>query len=315
MLGKSLLLIFAIMAVSVVTAHDASAVNRYDVIVVRGDVPTDYTIASIFAGTKKIPLLLVDPDRMQDIIRDELLGYHEIGYDRLLIIGGETAISRGVEDQLREMGFTVDRLWDWSRYGTAARVAIDLWGESDKVIITDGEDYSGFLIAQKAALDSGSPILFIRNGTIPSETADAIGNLGARTAVVISNDGAVIDAIRNLGVQAERIGTAMPPSGSVSPYQSIDSMIYVILGLLVLIVILLSFRLRGRPGRSALILTEDEEKLVSILRVNGRVDQNRLAAMTDFSKPRISRMLRSLEERRVIEREKHKKTFRVKLRD
>jgi uncharacterized membrane protein len=78
-------------------------------------------------------------------------------------------------------------------------------------------------------------------------------------------------------------------------------------------IILLSVGLRKRVRPPVFILTEDEEKMVEMLRIHGKTDQSRLAKLTDFSKPRISRMLRSLEERGIIEREKFKKTFKIKL--
>jgi len=290
----------------------AGSVSFYDVIVVRGDMPTDYIVASIYASTKKIPLVLVDPDNIQSHIRNELAGYSDRGYQRLLIIGGESAISSNVENDLNFMGFTVSRLWDWNRYGTAARVSIDLWGEADQVVITNGEDYGGFLLAQLAALDRGTPILFIRNSTVPMETSDAISKLGAKSVILISGDAGASDALRSLGVVVETIETVS--SGSVAgESQEPDLQFYVVLSLLLIVIILLSVRFRKGRKAPVFILTEDEEKLIEILKIHGKTEQSKLAGLTDFSKPRISRMLRSLEDRGIIEREKFKKTYKIKL--
>ena len=61
------------------------------------------------------------------------------------------------------------------------------------------------------------------------------------------------------------------------------------------------------------VMSEDEERIIEILKANGKTEQNKLASMTGYSKPRISRMLKRLEERKIIEREKFKKTLRIKL--
>ena len=292
-----------------------SATNTYDIIIVRGDMPTDYVVASIYASTKKIPLVLVDPDSIQSHIRSELIGYRNGGYQRLLIVGGESAISGNVESDMRSMGFIVNRLWDWNRYGTAARVSIDLWGSADQVVITNGEDYGGFIIAQKLALEKGVPILFIKNSTIPTETIDAINRLGAKSAILISIDPEALNALKSLGISAETVET-MPPSGT--PGNEIenkpDFLFYATLVLLLAAIILLSAKLIKRRKVPVLILTEDEEKLIEIFRIHGKTEQNKIAKLTDFSRPRISRMLQSLEQRGVIEREKFKKTYRIKLR-
>jgi len=288
-------------------------VTSYDIIIVRGDMPTDYTVASIYASTKKIPLVLVDPDNIPALIRDELVGYRSSGYRMLLIIGGESAISRNVENDLIDMGFVVNRLWDWNRYGTAARVSIDLWGEAEKVVVTNGEDYGGFLVAQLAALDSGSPILFIKNNTVPMETIDAINKLGTRSVILISGESGAAVALTSLGVTVETIETVS--SGNVeNASETLDFQFYIILSFMLVMVMLLSLKFRKGGKVSMLIMTEDEEKIIEILKIHGKTEQSKMATLTDFSKPKISRMLINLEERGIIEREKYKKTYRIKLR-
>ncbi|UCD03308.1 MAG: MarR family transcriptional regulator [Candidatus Aenigmatarchaeota archaeon] len=289
----------------------ASAFVDYDVIIVRGDLPTDYTIASIYASTQKIPLVFVNPDSIQPQIKSELVGFREKGYQLMLIIGGESAISGSVEQELKDAGFIVNRLWDWNRYGTAARVAIDLWGESEEVVITNGEDYTGFLLAQHVALERGVPILFINNATVPDETRGAIRKLGATSAVLVSSESSAHGAVNSLGLNVETIETSIIKDAAEEQATLLD--FYLVFSLAVIIVLAAVIILRFREGRGSIfLLTEDEEKIIEILKMHGKTEQNKLAHMTGFSKPRISRMLRSLEERGLIEREKFKKTFKIK---
>jgi putative cell wall-binding protein len=312
-IGKVTFLISALSALALLPAVSSAYVS-YDVIVVRGDVPTDYIIASIYAGTEKIPLVFVSPDNIQDQVRKGLLGYRGKGYQLLLIIGGESAISANVENELKDMGYIVNRLWDWNRYGTAARVAIDLWGDSQEVVIADGEDYSGFLLAQEMALEKGVPILFIMNRTVPDETRDAIRKLGAKSAILISPDDEASQAVESMGIVVERIETV---ERNVSENKGGDPLtdFYMVLSASVIAALVVFIVARQMSGRkvSMFVMTEDEERLIEILNAQGKTEQNRLASLTGYSKPRVSRMLRSLEERGIIEREKHKKTFKVKL--
>lgn len=287
-----------------------TSVNWYDVIVVRGDMPTDYIVASIYASTKKIPLVLVDPDKIQSQIRTELTGYRNKGYQRLLIIGGESAISGGVANDLNSIGFTVSRLWDWNRYGTAARVSIDLWGEAEQVVMTNGEDYSGFLVAQLVALERGTPILFIKNSTIPVETSDAIKKLGTNSIILISGDPVALEALRSQGLSVETIET-VSISAQEGEEREPDLLPYLLLSIFIVVIIILSVRFRHGMRGSIMILTEDEERIIEIIKIHGKTEQSKLAGLTDFSKPRISRMLQSLEKRGIIEREKYKKTFKI----
>ena len=289
----------------------ASAYVKYDAIVVRADIPTDYTVASIYAGAQKIPLVLLNPRSIPEPVKSELTGFRSRGYELLLIVGGEDAISSSVENELKNMGFLVNRLWDWNRYGTAARVALELWRESDSVVIANGEDYSGFLLAQHVALQQGAPILFVQNQTIPDETRDAIRKLGAKSAVLINTGDGAGQLLNSMGISVEKLETSQlkeETSGNAIEFYIAFSVIAI-----VLMASFIIFRMKTERKCSVFLMTEDEERMIEILRSRGRTEQNRLADLTGFSKPRVSRMLRDLEKRGLIEREKHKKTFKVKL--
>lgn len=289
----------------------ASAYVKYDAIVVRGDIPTDYIIASIYAGTQKIPLVLLNPQSISDPVKSELLGFRSRDYELLLIVGGEDAISASVEQELKDMGFLVNRLWDWNRYGTAARVALDLWKESDTVVIAKGEDYGGFLLAQHLALKQGVPILFTQNESVPDETRDAIRKLGAKSAVLINVGSGAENILSSMGLSVEKMETSqLREQRGSNPMDFYMAFSVVVIGLLASFIIV---RLKREGKGSVFLMTEDEERIIEIIRSRGRAEQNRLAEMTGFSKPRVSRMLRELENRGLIEREKYKKTFKIKL--
>jgi putative cell wall-binding protein len=289
----------------------------YDVIVVRADIPTDYVVASIYAGAQNVPLVLVDPDSIEAESKSELSGYRGAGNQLLLIIGGESAISGNVENELKDMGYIVNRLWDWNRYGTAARVSIDLWGESPEAVIANGEDYSVFLTAQRLALEKHIPILFSTNATLPSETRDALISLGTHKAFLVGLDGSTGSELSGMRISVERIEgkSGEPAGGEEGEAAGSAGLLIAALSAAALTASVAILFLSSRKRRaSVLVMTEDEEKIIEILRMHGRTEQNKLTAFTGFSKPRISRMLTDMEKRGIIEREKFKKTLRVKLR-
>jgi putative cell wall-binding protein len=315
---KRKVLICAALALLLFVPGACRADVPYDVIVVRADIPTDYVVASIYAGAQNVPLVLVDPDSIEAESKSELSGYRGAGNQLLLIIGGEDAISGRVENELKDMGYIVNRLWDWNRYGTAARVSIDLWGESPEAVIANGEDYSVFLIAQRIALEKDVPILFSTNASLPSETKDALRSLGTQKAYLVGLDGSTGSELSGMGISAERVEgkPAQPASGDEDEATGSGTLyvaaIVAVAALAASIVILFAASRKRRA--SVVLMTEDEEKVVEILRMHGRTEQSRLTSLTGFSKPRISRMLTDMEKRGLIEREKFKKTLRVKLR-
>jgi len=61
--------------------------------------------------------------------------------------------------------------------------------------------------------------------------------------------------------------------------------------------------------------TVDERKVIEIVMEKGEVSQEELPELTGFSKPKISRLLKDLVDRKVVERKKFGKTYLVKLTD
>ena len=59
----------------------------------------------------------------------------------MLIIGGEAAISPGIQSELDSMGFATHRISEADRYGTSARVAVELYPDSKEVVLASGEDF------------------------------------------------------------------------------------------------------------------------------------------------------------------------------
>jgi len=71
---------------------------------------------------------------------------------------------------------------------------------------------------------------------------------------------------------------------------------------------LMFYARRGYP-------TLEERKLVDVIREKGEVFQEELPELNRFSKPKISRMVAELSDRKVIIREKYGKTYIIKLSD
>jgi uncharacterized membrane protein len=277
------------------------AANSYDLIVVRADIPTEYAVASVYANYKNIPVVLIDPAQISDNIKSELQGYASSGYKSMLMVGGKEAISLDVEDELSKMGFTVNRLWDWNREGTAGRVAIELWEKSDSVVLVDGSSYDNMLAAQRFAMNNNMPILFTSDGNAPEQTKSAIAKIGARKAYVFGN------LSENIGIETEQMNSASADVGNVSSAQ-FSWLPFALIGLAIVAVFLLT---KGRLPST--ILTSEEKKIIYSIR-RKPLNQNELPSITGFSKPKVSRLLQSLESRGIIERKKVKKTYLVETR-
>jgi len=82
-----------------------------------------------------------------------------------------------------------------------------------------------------------------------------------------------------------------------------------LIGALMLLTI---FKLKKDDSVPVFVLTEDERKLVQALK-NGEERQEKLPGATNFSRPKVTRLVMDLESKGIISREKKGKTYKIKL--
>ena len=305
---------FLVLAILILApaVHAASC----DVVIVRGDLPADLIVAQVYTQKADIPLIPIRGSGLNQELVIELQGYGEQGYKKALIIGGDDIVPGSVESTLEGMGYSVERIWDWDRYGTSARAAIQLWGESDNVVVTPGDQKGGLTSAARIAIDYECPLLFTRTGSLPEQVKQAIETLGARRTILIGN---VSDEVRN---ELSGLGGLEQTKLSYIELEEKTSNTGVfVVGILVgAIVIFLVSTLWGAGFLSRKehvpysVLNEDEQMIVDIVTEHGGVlKQKQLPKLTEFSRPKVSRIVSDLLERGILSKRKMGKTYVVKL--
>ncbi len=282
-----------------------------DVIVVRGDNLVDYAVASAYAFNARIPILFLQPDTEKNVIK-MLLVYKELGFTKVLIIGGNNAIPEKFEKRLAYLGFEVRRIWDWDRYGTAARVAMELWRNAEECVLTLGEKQSSLLLAQKIAIEKGIPILFVKPSEIPQQTREALLMLGVKKAYLLENVSEICKELEKMSIACEILEKKSTKNLLVHKNESIFSSLILLITVLLVLFAFIFVILKTRK-REYTLITPDEEKIIELLKLHGSVTQKRLVALSGFSKPKVSRILKSLEEKGIITRKKHGKTLKIVL--
>lgn len=206
-------------AVEVALAAFASADTA---IVASGEDFPDALAASGLAGSYNAPLLLVRPDTVPAVVSGALAA---LGVSDVIIIGGEGAVSAGVESTL-DATYGVDRIEGVDRYETAARVArriaereAPFW---PTVFIARGDEFPDALAASPLAYSLGQPILLVRPGTLPVPTAQVIADLDIRWAYVIGGEGAVSSAVKSTldGMLVSNGGTASERWAGATRYET-----------------------------------------------------------------------------------------------
>jgi uncharacterized membrane protein len=279
----------------------------YDVILVRSDLPPDWLIAQTYSHSSGIPIVSTLPDVLEPHVKTQLSGYKEAGFESVLIIGGEAAISPGIQRELDSMGFATHRISEADRYGTSARVAVELYPNSQEVVLVSGEDFEYYLEARRIASEMEAPILFAKRGEVPVSVLNAMKSVGAKKAVLVGLD--LRDYLTARGYAVEE--TPVTPSAVPDP-----KYIYIIIGILlgVLGFATVSRIKKVRDRVSYTLLTRDEERVVRIIiEDGGELTQDQLPQKTSFSRPKVSRIVSDLEGRGIISKEPDGRTQKLQV--
>lgn len=304
---KALFFLFILILPAIINA----ATIEYDAIIVRSDLPYDWTVAQAYSGRERIPIITTSPDVLDEDTREQLKGFKEKGHRSLLVLGGEAAISPNIETEMVAQGFITHRIREVDRYGTSARVAVELYGQAETVILVNGESVNGLLNSQMAALQTGAPILYIKRDEIPQSVREALRILGTKEVFLISSEASdellgELDALYTIRSFPEEAGDI----GVERNLRVIDIALGLVLGALLTLILR-----RGKRARVPYnVLTEDEERIIHAIEDNGgEIGQDALYGKTGFSRPKISRVVSDLVERDLVEKTQFKRTFKLKI--
>lgn len=181
-------------------------------VIARADQYADGLAGAPLAAEHHAPLLLTPSHTLDARVGEEL---ERLGATTAYLLGGATALSPSVDEELRAHGVTeVIRMAGDDRFETAARIALEL-GTQPSAYLAEGinanpsRGWPDAVAAGAVASATGAPILLTPSGTLPEATLAAIRNLGVEHVTIVGGSAAVSDevaeAVRRAGVTVERI--------------------------------------------------------------------------------------------------------------
>jgi uncharacterized membrane protein len=302
---------FLTLYITVVVAAVSGAVVEYDAVIVRSDLPYDWAVAQAYSQRAEIPLITTSPDVLDQSTREQLAGFKETGYTSILVFGGEAAISPAIEAEMVDQGFVTHRIREVDRYGTSARVAVELYERSNTVIIVNGENVDGLLNAQIAALQTSAPILFIKKDEIPQSVSEGLRLLSTKEIILIPS--AVSEDVKE-ELESE-FKVELFSQESFANLGSRNLRVFdIAFGLVLGVLLSLVLKRKRKEKVPYNVLTEDEERIIKAIEENdGEIRQDALYEKTGFSRPKISRVVSELVERDLLEKTQFKRTFKLKI--
>ncbi len=325
--GGPAILLLILLLVPLLPLHGQSP--HFDAVIVRGDIYSDWAVAMAYGITHGSWVMHLTADNEGEVLK-LLSGFMRFRKGMsILIIGAPNAVPIEFEDRLRGMGVTVSRIGGATRLDTSLLLAMYYWNDCDSVVLADGLNSSYYMVALSVAVERDAPIIYTMRGKPPEGFRTALREhlKGVKSIVVIGESLSREEAaeLSSMGYGIEVVGEVRgnrPFSVGWSPLslvRELMSPLPLLVGLLVgLALAILVSKVRSRPREAADIMdffTVDERKLIEVIMERGEVSQEELPDLTGFSKPKISRLLKDLVDRKVVERKKYGKTYLVTLSD
>lgn len=181
--------------------------DRAEVVVLASGVDfPDALSASPLAHKLQAPLLLSAPDHLP---QSTLAALDELNPQKVLLLGGEKALSGAIANELRELGITAERLGGDTRYHTASLIAHRLSKATDHAYLVNGEQFADAISIGASASMASQPILLSDAKTLPEITRKTLIDLGVEQVSIIGGElaisPAVADELEELGIEVNRL--------------------------------------------------------------------------------------------------------------
>jgi putative cell wall-binding protein len=235
--GAAALVPTAASATANVTTTRYAGVDRYDtaakaavaafpngtnnIIVASGENFPDGLAASYLSGAVGGAVLLTAKDSLPAVTSNAIgtLDAGAAGTATVYIVGGTSAVSQTVRDQLKALGYTLNEISGTDRYDTAAKAAtvgagvggVGTFNALPTAVIATGAAFPDALAGGALAQGQKLPLLLV-NTAVPSQTDAALTSLGIKQAIVLGGTAAVPDAVTTAitakGIVVNRIAGA-----------------------------------------------------------------------------------------------------------
>lgn len=158
------------------------------VILARGDDFPDALSGAPLAYDANSPILLTHSDALDPNVKEEIA---RLNPEVVYILGGNTAISPAVENEILAMDIKTHRFDGADRYETSAKIGAFL-PSSDTAVIANGTKFPDALAVASYAAENAYPIILTKQNEIPKASAKLLNNYPKSLAIggtaVISED-------------------------------------------------------------------------------------------------------------------------------
>ncbi len=162
------------------------------VVITSGTDFADAMAGGPLAASIGAPVLLTDPGFLPEVVATEIT---RLAPERIVVLGGEAAVSAAVFSRLRELQPAAVRIAGTDRYDTGIAISTAGFSRAQRVYVATGLDYPDALAGAAAAASRGVPVLLVPASQLHDAAAAEILRLGASEIVVLGGRTAVTTAV------------------------------------------------------------------------------------------------------------------------
>ncbi|NLB22798.1 MAG: cell wall-binding repeat-containing protein, partial [Clostridium sp.] len=154
----------------------------------------DALSAGSYAAINGFPMILTDGKTLTGA-NTSYLKDNQI--TNVTILGGETIISASIENNLKEQGIEVERIFGTTRVDTSAKFAQRYFPECTKAIAANGWTFADALSAIPYAAKQQAPILLVRQNYVDQVMTSYLKDSAIHLVIVIGGNQVVSEKVRN----------------------------------------------------------------------------------------------------------------------
>jgi len=140
-----------------------------------------------------MPILFTRPGTLHATTKEAIQRW---GIKKVIIVGGNAAVSKDIEEELKGMGLSVERISGSDRYVTAIEIAkrFDV-GESSGVMMATGLNFADALTGSVLAAKKGMPIILSRQTVLVPSVQGYLSEAGYPRIVVLGGSAAISEEV------------------------------------------------------------------------------------------------------------------------
>lgn len=175
--------------------------SDYAVIASGVDYP-DALCAGPLAKKYNAPILLSEQKSLTEGLKNEL---QRLKVKQVFIIGGEGALSKDTENQIKALGINIKRIGGANRYETSVLIAKEV-GNSGKMVFATGLDYPDALSIAPVAANLSMPIVLVGKNNVDRVVKEYVDSQNIQKSYVVGAEGVISNQVSSTLPAVKRLG-------------------------------------------------------------------------------------------------------------